>query len=65
LFNTTQLHAIMRFSQAALVAILAATVAAKPITARGDDIKEMDEYKKCCEERDKGDWKRICNEPSA
>lgn len=53
----------MRFSQAALVAILAATVAAKPVVARTDDHKAMEEYKKCCDARDKGDHKLVCIPP--
>jgi len=53
----------MRFSQAALVAILAATVASKPIVARTDDVQAMDEYKQCCEYRDKHDPKRVCYPP--
>ncbi|KAF2829549.1 hypothetical protein CC86DRAFT_404184 [Ophiobolus disseminans] len=52
----------MRFSQAALVAILAATVASKPIMAR-DDVKAMEEYKQCCDYRDKHDSKRVCVPP--
>jgi hypothetical protein len=54
----------MRFTQAALVAVLAATVAAKPIMARGDDVKAMDEYNKCCESRDKHDPTLVCVPPS-
>jgi hypothetical protein len=53
----------MRFSQAALVAILAATVAAKPITARGDEPKSMEEYNKCCESR-KHNPSLVCVLPS-
>jgi hypothetical protein len=53
----------MKFSQAALVAILAATVAAKPIVARTVDAKAMEEYNKCCESRDKHDPKLVCIPP--
>jgi hypothetical protein len=61
--DTYPLHAIMRFSQAALVAILAATVVAKPIVARTEDSKAMEEYNKCCESRDKHDPKLVCIPP--
>jgi hypothetical protein len=47
-----------------LAAILVATVAAKPIVTRSDDTKAPDDYKKCCEERDKWDSKRVCEPPS-
>jgi hypothetical protein len=53
----------MRFSQAALVAVLAATVASKPIMARTEDAKAMDEYKQCCDARDKHDPTRVCVPP--
>lgn len=54
----------MRFSQAALVAILAYTVASKPIVARTDDVKAIEEYKQCCDIRDKHDPKRVCVPPT-
>jgi hypothetical protein len=57
-------YVTMRFSQTALIAILAATVAAKPVLARGDDVKLMEDYKKCCDVRDKEDPKRVCVPPS-
>lgn len=53
----------MRLTQAAVVAILAFTVAAKPIVARGDDTKAMEDYKKCCSERDAWDHSRHCEPP--
>ncbi|OAL03990.1 hypothetical protein IQ06DRAFT_113298 [Phaeosphaeriaceae sp. SRC1lsM3a] len=52
----------MKFTQAALVAILAATVAAKPVIARTDD-KAIEDYNKCCEQRDKHDPKLVCVPP--
>ncbi|KAH7345791.1 hypothetical protein BKA66DRAFT_448070 [Pyrenochaeta sp. MPI-SDFR-AT-0127] len=52
----------MRFSQATLVAILAATVAAKPLMAR-DDVKAWDEYQKCCELRDQYEPHKVCKRP--
>jgi len=53
----------MRFSQAALVAILAATVASTPIMARTEEVNAMDEYKQCCDVRDKHDSKKVCVPP--
>jgi hypothetical protein len=56
-------HIFMRLSQAALVAILAATVASKPIMARTEDAKAMDEYKQCCDVRDKHEPMKVCTPP--
>ncbi|KNG51592.1 hypothetical protein TW65_91078 [Stemphylium lycopersici] len=53
----------MRLTQAAVVAILAFTAAAKPIAIRSDDVKAMQEYEKCCEQRDKGDYGKVCVPP--
>lgn len=53
----------MRLTQAAVVAILAFTVAATPITARGDDVKAMEEYKQCCAYRDKYEPTKHCEPP--
>ncbi|CAG5184163.1 uncharacterized protein ALTATR162_LOCUS10942 [Alternaria atra] len=53
----------MRFSQAVVIAAVAATVAAKPIVARSDNVKAWDDYNKCCEIRDKYDPKHACVKP--
>jgi hypothetical protein len=53
----------MKFSQATIIAFLAATAVAKPILARGDESKSMDEYNKCCESQ-KHDTSLVCVPPS-